>query len=70
MINISGSSPLDLTFVAHAKIIGTDGRFMDLAITPETAKYIMTELGYHSRQLAERIANAPKLRDLSEEAKC
>jgi len=46
-------------FVCHAKIIGTDGKVMDLSITRETAQTLLTELIYHMRRQEERIADAP-----------
>ena len=67
IIIISNADPLDVRFVCHAKLIGTDGRNMDFSVTEDTAEMLMVELTYHLKALRRKIADAPKIRDLSED---
>lgn len=66
VIIITQSQPLDMEFVCHARLIGTDGKHMDCSITEDMAEMLMTELTYHLRALRRRIADAPKIQDLPE----
>jgi hypothetical protein len=48
----------DPQFVCHAKIIGMDGRTMDLSIGRGTAYSVIIDFLYHLRRHEERTTNA------------